>query len=166
MKIINIGGPINSGKTTVSKILAARLPNSVFIEVDELMSDEEAAAMPLFRDRIHERLRRLYAAIDKHILDGVLDYVIFAYPMYPDTFNAVSEIVARRADFVVVTLSPDMDKCRTNRGTRELTEWEVGRIKEMFDEGVSTFAKSDLFIDNTDQTPDETVTAIISHIIP
>lgn len=164
MKVINIGGPINSGKTTVSKILSARLPSSVFIEVDELMSDDEIAAMPVFRDRIHERLRRLYAAIDKHIADGKLDYVIFAYPMYPDTFNAVSEITAGRADFVVVTLSPDMDKCRTNRGTRELTEWEVGRIKEMYDEGVAAFAKSDLIIDNSAQTPDETATTIIDHL--
>lgn len=41
MLILNINDPINSGKTTVSKILVNLLSKAVFIEVDELMSDEE-----------------------------------------------------------------------------------------------------------------------------
>jgi deoxyadenosine/deoxycytidine kinase len=34
MKIINIGEPINAGKSTISKLLVANLPNALFIEVD------------------------------------------------------------------------------------------------------------------------------------
>ena len=41
MLILNINGPINSGKSTVSKILVNMLSNVNFIEVDELVSDEE-----------------------------------------------------------------------------------------------------------------------------
>ena len=41
MRIININGPINSGKTTVSKLLQEKLPDCLFVEVDELLSDEE-----------------------------------------------------------------------------------------------------------------------------
>lgn len=165
MKIINIGGPINSGKTTISKLLATKLPNSIFIEVDELMSDEDIAAMPVFMDRIRERLRRLYVAIEKHISENKLDYLIFAYPMYMNTFESVSEITNGKAEFIVITLNPNMNKCQTNRGTRELTDWEVNRIKEMYSEGVGSFEKSDLIIDNTEQKPSETVEVIMEYLI-
>ena len=45
MLILNINGPMNSGKSTVSKILVKLLENAAFIEVDELMSDEEQEKM-------------------------------------------------------------------------------------------------------------------------
>lgn len=41
MRIININGPINSGKTTISKLLKEKLLFCLFIEVDELLSDDE-----------------------------------------------------------------------------------------------------------------------------
>lgn len=41
MKIINVNGPINAGKTTISKFLADKLPQTLFIEVDDLLSDAE-----------------------------------------------------------------------------------------------------------------------------
>jgi uridine kinase len=47
MLILNINGPINSGKSTVSKILLNLLPNATFIEVDDLLSDEEQEKMGL-----------------------------------------------------------------------------------------------------------------------
>ena len=47
MLILNINGPMNSGKSTVSKILVNMLPNATFIEVDELMSDEEQKKLGL-----------------------------------------------------------------------------------------------------------------------
>ena len=47
MLILNINGPINSGKTTVSKILVNLLQNATFIEVDELMTDEEEKKLGL-----------------------------------------------------------------------------------------------------------------------
>ena len=54
MKIVNIGGAINSGKSTVAGILTEKLKNAVFIEVDDLLSDEEAALFPDFPARIGE----------------------------------------------------------------------------------------------------------------
>ena len=47
MRIININGPINAGKTTISKLLSACLLQSLFIEVDDLLSDEEQADLGL-----------------------------------------------------------------------------------------------------------------------
>ena len=41
MKIININGPINAGKSTISKLLAENLVNSKFIEVDDKLLEVE-----------------------------------------------------------------------------------------------------------------------------
>lgn len=49
MLIININGAINSGKSTVSKILAQHLKSSRFVEVDDLLSDEEQSVLGLNR---------------------------------------------------------------------------------------------------------------------
>lgn len=81
MKIVNIGGAINSGKSTVAGILTEKLKNAVFIEVDDLLSDEEAASFPDFGARIEERLRRLYGELGRHLRERRFDYVVFAYPM-------------------------------------------------------------------------------------
>lgn len=84
MKIININGPINSGKTTISKIIAENLPNSLFVEVDELTTDEENERyFPNFEARIAERLRRLFEKIETALSEQQVDFLIFAYPMYP-----------------------------------------------------------------------------------
>ena len=51
MKIININGPINSGKTTVSKLLAEQMSDALFIEVDDLLSDEEQETLGLSMEK-------------------------------------------------------------------------------------------------------------------
>jgi len=164
MKVINIGGAINAGKSTVSKILAEKLNNAVFIEVDELLPDEEEYLFPDFSARINERLRRLYAELDRYLCEQRFDYIIFAYPMTEKTFNAICTLIKDKAAFVVITLNPPLEKCLLNRGTRELTEWETKRIGEMYAKGFNCFARSDLIIDNDGQTPEQTAGTIVSFI--
>lgn len=89
MKVINVGGAINSGKSTVSEILAGKLKNAVFIEVDDLLSEEEERLFPDFPARIEERLRRLYAELGRHLRERRFDHVIFAYPMTERTYAAI-----------------------------------------------------------------------------
>ncbi len=60
MLILNINGPMNSGKTTVSKILMNLLLDATFIEVDELMSNKEETKLGLsMQDGWVERQKRL-----------------------------------------------------------------------------------------------------------
>ena len=60
MLILNINGPMNSGKTTVSKILVNIRPKATFVEVDELMSDEEQEKLGLsLKEGWAERKKRL-----------------------------------------------------------------------------------------------------------
>jgi len=77
MKIINIGGAQNSGKSTVSKMLNARLPNSIFIEVDDLLSDEEHNALPDMKSKIAAHLGRLYERLEKLVSENKYDYMHF-----------------------------------------------------------------------------------------
>ena len=49
MLILNINGPINSGKSTVSKILVQQLKSARFIEVDDLLSDEVRHVLGFYR---------------------------------------------------------------------------------------------------------------------
>ncbi|AYG01289.1 hypothetical protein [Lactococcus allomyrinae] len=161
MRVININGPINSGKSTISKLLLERLPNSIFIECDELTTDE---AFLSFTDRISARLHKLYTLLEQLITEAQLETIIFAYPMYLETFDKISTITVGRADFVIITLSPSLESCMTNRGTRELDEWEQHRIQEMYKEGVAEFEKTDLFIDNTEKTSGQTVEIVLEYL--
>lgn len=161
MIILNINGPINSGKSTVSKILAQELPNSFFIEVDDLTEESE---FPEFIQRVNARLSKLYAKLELLISDNKYDYVIIAYPMWDKAYKRICEIIGDKIKFIVVTLNPSKDVCLTNRGTREVSDWDKNRICQMYDQGFNLFYKSDFIIDNSKQTPEQTASDIISYI--
>lgn len=164
MLLLNINGPINAGKTTVAKLLAKQLPHAMFIEVDDLSTDEEEKELGLdFKGRIALRLERLDAALRKQIADNIHPLVIFAYPMSEGNYARWIALAGKGVEFKSVTLSPDLEVCLTNRGTRDLTEWETNRIQQMYDLGYHNPPQADLVINNTHQIPQQTVDQIISH---
>jgi hypothetical protein len=63
----------------------------------------------------------------------------------------------------VFTLAPELEKTLTNRGTRELTDWERQRIQHHYDVGIHKPNFGEI-IDNTDQVPEETVKLILNKI--
>lgn len=161
MKIININGPINSGKSTVSKRLVKLLPKAVFVEVDELLSDEEQSALGLdFKAGISERLKRLEAEVKKYIASKQYDYIIFAYPMTAKNYNLWKNMVGSNS-FICITLSPSLENCLQNRGTRELTAFEISRIKEMYKQEYHCPSNADLIVYNDNQTPEQTAQEIL-----
>lgn len=164
MRIININGPINSGKTTISKLLKEKLPFCLFIEVDELLSDEEQKKLHLNReDGWAERLKRLNSIIVEEKKLQRYENIIFAYPMSIKTYHQWKLWEDANTKFINITLAPKLDVCLQNRGTRGLTEQEKQRIKQMYDEGYSCPEFSDCVIDNSLQTPQETITEILKY---
>lgn len=162
MLIINVNGPINSGKSTVSKVLAASLENVLFIEVDDLLSDEEQDDLGLgFWDGINLRLDRLDKYLEKEIQERNFDIIIFAYPLTQDSYNRWQRLINSRSEFKSVTLAPDLDTCLKNRGTRSLTMQEINRIKDMYAESYHRPKCTDLIVNNTRQSPEETAQEII-----
>lgn len=161
MLIVNINGPINAGKSTVCRLLAKDLPNCLFIEADDLLSDEEQESLHLdFMGGIVERLRRLEQKIAVEKNDGRYGVILFAYPMTQKNYRGWKKFEDVRTVFVNITLSPLLSVCLTNRGNRELDAWEKKRIKQMYDENYHCPKQSDLIIDNTDQTPEQTAEII------
>lgn len=161
MMLVNINGPINAGKSTVSKLLAENLPSSVFIEVDELLSDEEQDALSLdFMGGIMERLKRLDKILKRQVDEKSHNYVIFAYPIGGDNYERWKSVADEKTSLVCITLAPDMDVCLTNRGGRTLTDWEKNRIREMYAEGYHCPPETDLIINNGNQSPEETARGI------
>ena len=161
MLILNINGPINSGKTTVSKILVNLLPNATFIEVDELMSDEEEAKLGLsIQDGWAERQKRLNETLLALKQSRQYETVIFAYPISENSYKTWSSMADENTRFINITLAPSLEECLKNRGERELDDWERNRIKEMYEEGYQNRPYSDFIINNDNQTPKETAEVI------
>lgn len=165
MQIININGPINAGKTTVSKILQTKLKNVLFIEVDDLLSDEEQESLHLsIRQGWTERLRRLDEKVVREKKLKRYQNIIFAYPMTDKMFYKWKKWEDEITKFINITLAPKEEICLQNRGTRTLTEREKMRIQEMYREGYHKSAFADLIIDNSAQTPDETACEIMDFL--
>ncbi|GHU28861.1 hypothetical protein FACS1894152_6950 [Bacilli bacterium] len=166
MIILNINGPINSGKSTVSKILASKIPNSVFIEIDDLLSGEEQDKLHLdFHGGILERLNRFDNVISAVKQNPNINVVIFAYPMGEGNYSRWIKLKDATTEFINITLAPSLDKCLTNRGTRELENWEIVRIKEMYAEKYHENPHADLTICNDNQTPDETASLVMEFLL-
>lgn len=165
MKIININGPINSGKTTVSKLLAEQMSDALFIEVDDLLSDEEQETLGLSMEKgWAERTNRLSKMIVKYKKTKQYNVIIFAYPISKNLYNEWKAWEDEYTCFVNVTLAPRLDVCLQNRGNRELDAWELNRIRQMYDEGYHKPEFADLIIDNSEQTPQETVNEILAFL--
>ncbi len=162
MLIININGPINAGKSTVCRLLAKDLPDCLFIEVDDLLSDTEQETPELdFMGGIMERLRRLDRQIAAEKKSARHRIILFAYPMTKDNYRRWKKFEDVQTKFVNITLSPTLSACLTDRGNRVLDDWEKKRIRQMYDEKYHCPEQSDLIIDNTEQTPEQTVEKII-----
>lgn len=157
--IIFINGSINSGKSTISKLLQEKLGNTALIEVDSLRECIEW--MPL-EQAIPINLKSAVSLIHTFASEGL--HVIVSYPLSEkDRDYLLENIRAGRADIFVITLAPQLEVALSNRGNRELTDWEKERIRYHYTIGINTppFGK---VIDNSDQSPLETVSEILQLI--
>lgn len=165
MQIININGPINSGKTTISKLLVKHLPNALFIEVDDLLSDEEQKKLNLsLTEGWAERTHRLSDIIKDEKLKQNYENIIFAYPITENLYKEWKNFEDKNTFFINITLSPSLKVCIQNRGNRKLNSWEINRIEEMYKQGYQNPPFSDIIIDNSNQTPLETLSSILTFL--
>ena len=67
----------------------------------------------------------------------------------------------KTTEFVNITLAPRLEICIQNRGERSLSVSEINRIREMYQEGYHNSKSADLIIDNSEQTPQETLQQIL-----
>lgn len=77
-------------------------------------------------------------------------------------FNEWKRWEDKTTEFVNITLAPRLEICIQNRGERSLSVSEINRIREMYQEGYHSSKFADLIIDNSEQTPQETLQQILS----
>jgi len=152
MDIICINGPINSGKSTVGRRLAALLPGAAFVEGDDHGAPDDAD--------LDTVIVAALARIEALIASAAGDLVI-AYPLRPqDHARLAAAAGLRGARLFTATLAPPMEIALADRGGRPLSAEERDRIVEMYAEGYADSAFSDLVLDNAGLTPDRTAAVL------
>ncbi|MGC2961337.1 shikimate kinase [Paraburkholderia graminis] len=155
--VVQINGPINSGKSTVGRSLAAMLPDARFID-----GDDHGAAATLARS---EQWAIAIARIECEIETADYRYLVVTYPINHSEFERLLAACGRRsAQFVVVTLNPPLATALSDRGSRKLTAWEKKRIVEMYKEGYHARPFSCLLIDTSCRSPQDCARAIANHV--
>lgn len=157
--IILLNGSINSGKSTVAKLLATNLTNSALLEIDSLRQIIEwmpiDQAVPLNLENALSIIRNF----SKHKI-----HVIVPYPLSQKNYeylkNGLNDL---STPIVVFTLAPTLEKALTNRGGRELDGWERERIKYHYKIGIHTPSFGEI-IDNSEQSPEQTAEYILKKI--
>lgn len=153
--LIYINGSINSGKSTVGRLLAENLPGTVHVEVDELRHFADclslAEACPYCVDDA--------AMLTRNWLSRGFNVVV-TWPISHRDY-AVFEREAQDACVSIhaFTLRPPAEVAVSDRGGRQLSQRERNRIREQYrsrhiDPGIGTV------IDNGKQTPEETLAVI------
>jgi len=156
--IIFLSGSINSGKTTIAGLLKKQFPRSAHIEVDTIHDMYDW--MPL-EDAIPLNLKNALS-LTQNFIEEKID-VIITYPLCRDEYEFFNRHLPADVQRFFFTLNPRLDHALTNRGSRELTEWEIERIKYHYKTGVNNPGFG-ITIDNTMQTPEETLSDILYHI--
>ena len=157
--IIFLNGSINSGKSTVAKLLVKELPKTALLEIDAF--HEMIEWMPI-DEAVPLNLQNAISVI-KNFVSKDLN-VIVPYPMSQKNYDYMMEsLKGLDTKISVFTLAPKIEKTLTNRGNRELTDWEIERIKHHYDIGIHSPGFGEI-IDNTEQTSEETAKTILNKI--
>ena len=155
MLVVVLNGPINVGKTTTGRALAALLPDAFFIDGD----DHDAANDAPLPDRIAASFER----IERMIATATAAVLVIAVPLRDEDFYRLRDACTRRAaDLRVVTLAPPIDIASSNRGSRHLRTEEMSRSRQMYAEGYASRGFSDLVIGDM-VTPQLTAGQIARH---
>ncbi|MCX6715570.1 MAG: hypothetical protein NT077_00970 [Candidatus Taylorbacteria bacterium] len=157
--IILLNGSINSGKSTVAKLLYKSLTTSALLEIDsfhqmiEWMPIDQAVPLNL------ENALSVIRNFSKHNIHTIVPYPL-SQKNYGYFKNGLKDL---NIPVAVFTLAPTLEKALTNRGSRILDEWEKERIKYHYKIGIPTPTFGEI-IDNSEQTPEQTAKYILDKI--
>ncbi|NQV88021.1 MAG: hypothetical protein HQ402_00505 [Parcubacteria group bacterium] len=157
--IILLNGSINAGKSTVAKLLVEKLPNTALLEIDALR--EMIGWMPIDQS-ISINLENAVSIARNFSKEGL--NVVVPYPLSEKNYNfLIDGLKDLNTQIYTFTLAPKLEKTLTNRGNRELEDSEQERIKHHYKIGIHSPAFGEV-VDNSEQTPEETVEIILSKI--
>jgi len=153
MKNIWISGSINSGKSTVSRLLSKKLKMAV-IELDS------------FSEYVNQFMKfDEYIKLNYDIASEIVEIynkrghgVIMVYPI-----NEKKNSKLKNSNFIFFTIDPGLEVALTDRGERKLNDWERERITHHYQNGINDLSFG-FRIDTKNLTPKETVDKIIDFL--
>jgi len=157
--IFFINGSINSGKSTVAKLLADKIGNCAILEIDNLrefiewMPIEKAIPINL------ENAISLINNFDKNDLN-----VVIPYPLSEKNYEYIKNNLKVKSKIYFFTLNLKLDEVLKDRGNRKLDDWERERIKHHYKIGINKPSFGEI-INTTNQTPEETLEFILKKIL-
>lgn len=154
--LVFISGSINSGKATTSKALADKI-GAAFVNVDDLNDTIPNFNLATDLDKSMDLAIKTINEITRHGRDVVANYVVRQSDY--DRFDNEIETHPQ----IVITLAPRLEVAQGKRGDRELSEWEVSRVKHHYDTGIAS-PEFGHIIDNSEMTIDQTVDRIVEII--
>ena len=157
--IIFINGSINSGKSTVSKILAEKIERPVVVEIDSLSDFIKGVSI---EEKIQINLENAISVIRNFSKRGF--NIIVPYPLSQKNYDyMIGELGDLNDKIFVFTLNPEKEVVLKNRGERELDDWEKQRIEYHYSIGINN-PSFGVVIDNTNQAAKETAEIILNSI--
>ena len=157
--IIFINGSINSGKSTIAKILAEQIGRVALVEIDSLR--KFINWMPI-NEAIPINLKNAIGVIKNFIEVNI--NVVVPYPLSKNDYEYFKDNLKESGEQIYTfTLSPKLEVALTNRGSRELDDWERERIKYHYKIGIQR-PNFGVVIDNSDESPAETAEKILKII--
>ncbi len=150
---------MNSGKTTVSKVLEKKIPNTARLEVDALR--HFISWMPV-HDSVRYNLENTVSLIRNFVKNGF--NVVVPYPLSPESYKYLNkELSDIETEVFYFTLNPSIKHLLLNRGTRELPKEDIEQINFLHAVKIAE-VNFGITLDNSEQTPEETANIIIQSI--
>lgn len=157
--IIFLNGSINSGKSTVAKLLVEKIPNSAIVEIDALR--DMIPWMPIDQ-AVPINLENAIAVIRNFTKHNIS--CIVPYPLSEKNYAYMThELADIETSIHYFTLAPSLETALANRGSRKLDDAERERIKHHYTIGIHTPSLGAI-IDNSQQTSEETAREILRDI--
>jgi hypothetical protein len=156
--LILINGSINSGKSTIAKLLAKSLKDAVVFELDDIRDEIPDVPIDKAIPTVHKR------AIQKLATEYKNNLVIIPYPLSRMSYNNFYiQIKDIHKDIYAFTLSPSKKIAQSNRGGRRLNDWERKRIDYHYSININNPGYGKV-INNSSQSPEETAGEILKSL--
>ena len=156
--IIILNGVPNAGKTSVARVIQAKIPNTVHIEVDVLRNMYEW--MPI-DDAIHIALENAKSIIPNFLDRGM--NIVVDYPLDPYWHSYLINNLPEGITVKTFTLRPRLDVATKNRGGREISSELSQRIRYLYATNMNDPSLG-VFIDNSELTANDTASIILEEM--
>lgn len=161
-RIISVSGSVHSGKTTITRMLACRLPNAFYLDGDLISAFvgqgfSEGSTIDDMLPEVHDLIIQLIRASLHSGLDIIVDYP-FDDTLRKQITDALKDLSFQAKWFL---LKPATEKVLSGSLSRpQLNDWEIERIKYHYNSPLMSTSLA-IVIDSTNQTPEETLEKIM-----